>query len=84
MELNKRVHTNFPASHWCPGTGAEKKIPKSLCLKAAEASQQTLRCKKRKKGGEGNHTPQASPTPIFNFTQTPGKNYFCCQSSKTR
>lgn len=41
MEFNKCVHTNFPVPHWCPGTGAEKKT-KGLCLKAAEASQQTL------------------------------------------
>lgn len=41
-------------------------------------------CDAKTERGEGNHTPQASPPPILNFTQTPGKNYFRCQSSKTQ
>lgn len=62
MELNRHVHTNFPAPHWCPGTGAEKKTPKVYASKLQKPLNRHCDAKKGRKGARG--ITHSKPPPL--------------------
>lgn len=62
MELNRHVHTNFPAPHWCPGTGVEKKTPKVYASKLQKPLNRHCDAKKERKGARG--ITHSKPPPL--------------------